>query len=139
MKTEASTVDRAQRLSTLWIAWFLAMLFHVDLGLMPLFHGQSVEIHSHLDAAHLPLLYGSMLGYMLLPLASLVLLSYSGGRANRRWQLWFGIVYSVTNLLHLIADIAIPDRRADQILLMVVLLLIGLAINREAWLWCRRA
>jgi len=35
-----STTNHAQRLITLWIAWLLAMLFHVDLGLMPLFHGQ---------------------------------------------------------------------------------------------------
>jgi len=36
-----STTNHAQRLITLWIAWLLAMLFHVDLDLMPLFHGQS--------------------------------------------------------------------------------------------------
>ena len=35
-----STTNHAKRLITLWIAWLLAMLFHVDLGLMPLFHGQ---------------------------------------------------------------------------------------------------
>ncbi len=35
-----STTNHAQRLITLWIAWLLAMLFHVDLGLMPLFHAQ---------------------------------------------------------------------------------------------------
>ena len=34
-----STTNHAQRLITLWISWLLTMLFHVDLGLMPLFHG----------------------------------------------------------------------------------------------------
>ena len=32
------------------------MLFHVDLGLMPLFHGQSPEIHSHVQEGALLLL-----------------------------------------------------------------------------------
>jgi hypothetical protein len=41
-----STTNHAQRLITLWITWSLAMLFHVELGLMPLFHGQSPEINS---------------------------------------------------------------------------------------------
>jgi hypothetical protein len=41
-----STTNHAQRLITLWIGWLLSMLFQVDLGLMPLFHGQSPEINS---------------------------------------------------------------------------------------------
>jgi hypothetical protein len=41
------SINQVLRLIILWIAWLLAMLFHVDLGLMPLFHGQSPEIHSH--------------------------------------------------------------------------------------------
>lgn len=38
------------------------MLFHVDLGLMPLFRGQSPEIHSHVQEGALPLLFGAVLG-----------------------------------------------------------------------------
>jgi len=41
--------DRALRLRSLWHCWFLALLLHTDLGLMPLFHGLPVEIASHLD------------------------------------------------------------------------------------------
>ena len=51
-----TSVNHALRLITLWIAWLLAMLFHVDLGLMPLFHGQSPEIHSHVQEGALLLL-----------------------------------------------------------------------------------
>jgi len=51
-----STTNHAQRLITLWIAWLLAMLFHVDLGLMPLFHGQSPGINSQVPLGALPLL-----------------------------------------------------------------------------------
>lgn len=48
------SINQPLRLITLWIAWLLAMLFHVDLGLMPLFHGQSPEIHSHVQEGHCP-------------------------------------------------------------------------------------
>ncbi len=37
----AGAIDHGLRLRSLWIAWLLAMLFHVNLGLMPLFHGIS--------------------------------------------------------------------------------------------------
>ncbi|MBM5821394.1 MAG: hypothetical protein FJ082_02740 [Cyanobacteria bacterium K_Offshore_surface_m2_011] len=92
----ATAVDHALRLRSLWIAWLLAMLFHVELGLMPLFHGISPEIHGHVAAARLPLLFGAMLAYVL-----------------------------------------VPDARADQIVLMLAMELIGLLINREALFWWR--
>ncbi len=138
-------VDRALRLRSLWFAWLLAMLFHVDLGLMPLFHGQSPEIESHVDPAQLPLLFAAMLAYFLVPLASIVLIAYAASdpgpavrwRPWRRLHFWISVLYTVTNLPHLLADILVPDARGDQIALMVVLVLIGLLINREGWCWWR--
>jgi hypothetical protein len=41
--TEAASFGFAVRLAGLWAAWLLVMLFHVELGLMPLFHGLSVD------------------------------------------------------------------------------------------------
>jgi hypothetical protein len=84
-----------------------------------------------------------MMVYFLLPLAALLLISWaaSDGRGDgpwrpwRRWHFWLSVVYSVTNLFHLIADIIVPDSRGDQVLLMAILLVIGLLINRQAWLW----
>ena len=132
----------ALRLRTLWIAWFLAMLFHTDLGLMPLFHGLSPEIESHVDPAQLPAVFGAMLGYFLVPLAALVLIAYaetspSGWRRWRWFHLGLGLLYSVTNIAHMVVDILIPDSRLDQVVLMGVMVLIGLLINLESWRWCR--
>jgi hypothetical protein len=139
-----STTNHAQRLITLWIAWLLAMLFHVDLGLMPLFHGQSPEINSQVPLATLPLLFGAMLVYFLLPLLVIVLISFADSAIGpgirwqplRRMHFWLSVVYSITNILHLLSDILVPDARLDQIVLMVVLTLLGLVINIEGWhLW----
>ena len=143
-----SGTRHAPRLITLWISWLLAMLFHVDLGLMPLFHGQSPEIESHVPASALPLLFGAMLGYFLLPLIAIVLIAYADTAAApaRRWRpwrrihFWFSVVYSITNLPHLIADIVVPDARPDQIVLMLALTGCGLLINLEGWrLWKQNA
>lgn len=138
----------ALRLRHLWTAYLLAMLFHVDLGLMPLFHGLSPEIESHVPKENLAWLFWAMLIYFLIPLGSLLLIAYADGSEHgsqrRFWQRWrafhFGIsvVYTITNIPHLIADILVPDSRGDQVFLMVVLLGLGLLINREAWLWWRR-
>lgn len=139
-------IDHALRLRSLWNAWLLAMLFHVELGLMPLFHGLSAKTESQINPAQLPLLFGTMLIYFLAPLAALVLIAYAASDPNgvqrwrpwRRLHFWLSLSYTATNIPHLAADILVPDSRPDQVLLMLVMVAIGLLINLEAWRWWRQ-
>jgi hypothetical protein len=140
------SIDHALRLRQLWLTYLLAMLFHVNLGLMPLFHGLSPEIESHVNPDRLPLVYWGMLIYFLLPLLAILLITWTASNPDtvgrwrwwRRAHFWLSVVYTVTNVPHLLADIVVPDSRGDQVALMVVLLGIGLLINREGWLWWRQ-
>jgi hypothetical protein len=119
------------------------MLFHVELGLMPLFHGCSVEIKSRVPASRLPRIFWAMLWYFLIPLFAMLLAIHAvtepaGWSATTGWrqlQCFLALVYSITNFAHLVADIRIPDSRSDQVFLMLVLTLVGLLLNLETWLW----
>lgn len=144
-RANRAPVQRGGRLQALWLAWLLAMLFHVNLGLMPLFHGISPEIESQVAPSQLPLVFGAMLAYFLLPLVALVVIAYATSedpqqppawlRPWQRFHLGLSVVYTFTNVGHLLADILVPDSRPDQVALMVVMVVLGLLINREAWLW----
>lgn len=133
----------ALRVAALWAAWLLVMLFHVELGLMPLFHGCSVEIKSQVSSAQLPRIFLAMLIYFLIPVVAMLLavhavtdrLAWSRSAGWRGAQFWLSATYSFTNLAHLVADIQIPDSRLDQVLLMVVLTVIGLLLSWQAWQW----
>ena len=135
----------AFRLAVLWAGWLLVMLFHVELGLMPLFHGRSVEIESRVSASSLPQIFLAMLIYFLLPVLAMLLafhaatdpLGWSGTALMRVLQFWFSAVYCVSNLIHLVADIRIPDARADQVVLMTALSLLGFWLCWQAWQWWR--
>lgn len=135
----------ALRVAGLWGAWLLLMVFHVELGLMPLFHGASVEIESQVAASQLPPLFLAMLLYFLIPVLAMLLALHAFTEPARwtntpRWRqshFWLTVVYSVTNLLHLLADLRLPDARTDQVLLMLALTLVGLQLNRDTWLWWR--
>jgi hypothetical protein len=137
------TIAPALRVAALWGAWLLLMLFHVELGLMPLFHGASVEIQSQVPARQLPRLFLAMLLYVLLPVWALLLAVHAatapaGWSAAVGWraaQFALSLLYSATNVVHLIADIRIPDSRGDQVLLMLVLTLVGGLLNLETWRW----
>jgi hypothetical protein len=63
----------ALRVAALWAAWLFVMLFHVKLGLMPLFHGCSVEIKSQVSSAQLPRIFLAMLIYFLIPVVAMLL------------------------------------------------------------------
>ncbi|MEB3307105.1 MAG: hypothetical protein VKK98_03030 [Cyanobacteriota bacterium] len=140
---EALSFGYSIRLAGLWAAWLLVMLFHVELGLMPLFHGLSVEIRSQVSSSRLPALFIAMLFYFMLPVGALLVAVHAvadpvGWSASPPWraaQFWFSMVYSLSNVIHLIADIRIPDSRTDQVLLMTGLTLIGLLISQQAWAW----
>jgi hypothetical protein len=139
-------IDHALRLRTLWAAYLLAMLFHVDLGLMPLFHGLSPEIGSQVQSARLGVLFWAMLLYFLIPLFCLLRIAWAASQPLRpgHWRGWrrshwlISLVYTATNIPHLLADILVPDSRGDQVALMAVLVVIGLMINREGWAWWRQ-
>lgn len=141
------SIDHALRLRSLWFCWLLSMLFHVDLGLMPLFHGLSPAIESQVPKDSLPLLFWGMLIYFLLPLLAILLIAYAASdpqhsRQWRRWRrlhFWLSILYTFTNIPHLIADILVPDSRGDQVALMLVLVILGVLINVEGWRWWRSA
>lgn len=139
-------IDHALRLRQLWLAYLLAMVFHVELGLMPLFHGLSPEIESHVNPKGLPWVFWGMLIYFLIPMLAILLITWTASNpattARWRWwrrvHFWLSVVYTITNVPHLIADIVVPDSRGDQVALMVVLLLLGLLINVEGWRWWRQ-
>ncbi|MEY3543966.1 MAG: hypothetical protein RLZZ247_123 [Cyanobacteriota bacterium] len=131
------------RVAALWAAWLLIMLFHVELGLMPLFHGCSVEIKTQVSADRLPRLFLAMFVYFTIPVLAMLLavhavtqpLGWASGSGWRAAQFWLSAAYTLTNVGHLIADIRIPDSRLDQVLLMLVLTIIGLLLSWEAWSW----
>jgi hypothetical protein len=142
---DAFISPHAIRLAGLWIAWLLVMLFHVELGLMPLFHGRSVVIQSDVPVRQLPRVFLAMLLYFLIPVVAMLLVvhaiadpgGWSAGVGWRAGQFWLSLIYSLSNGIHLVADIRIPDSRGDQVLLMVLLTLLGLLINQQAWAWWR--
>ena len=125
------------KIIALWTIFLLGMLFHTQLGLMPLFHGLDVALsHAQDSDAILPVLWG-MLAFFALPMAAIALVAFSDSRQVRRFHFGFTVLYSVLNFAHMGADAFVPPRVWPQIVLMMILFVIGLPLNLVSWQWFR--
>ena len=121
-----------QKIIALWTSFLLGILFHTDLALMPLFHDMEVE-HSH-ASNNIHAVFGFMLLFFLLPMIMIIWTSFTTAKSYRRFHFGFTVVYSVLNLGHLIADIAVKAPWY-QLVLMTLLFVIGLFLNLISFQW----
>jgi hypothetical protein len=109
------------------------LLFHTDLGLMPLFHGQSVA-HSH-DTRDISWVLWLMLAFFVPPLMAIILPTFTNSKRYRTGHFWLTVIYSFLNLSHLIADLLVTPIEWYQIVLMTILVLIGIVLNLVSYRW----
>ena len=123
------------KIITLWAVFLLGTLFHTQLGLMPLFHNQSIAITDAHASGEIAWILWLMLGFFVIPMLIMVFSLFT--EAKRYRQLHFGItvVYSILNLIHTIADLLVTPIAWFQIALMVLLFLVGLLLNWVSWRW----
>jgi hypothetical protein len=123
----------SQQISALWTVFLLALLFHTDLGLMPLFHGQSIA-NSH-DTNDISWVLWLMLLFFLPPLFAIILPTFTDRRTYRIGHFWLTVFYSCFNLIHLLADLSVQPIAWYQIVLMTILSVIGVLLNLVSYRW----
>ncbi|MBF2097287.1 MAG: hypothetical protein IGQ88_02780 [Gloeomargaritaceae cyanobacterium C42_A2020_066] len=119
----------------LWILFLLGLLFHVQLGLMPLFHGLDVTVSPAENLAAIGGIIWLMLAFFLLPLVAILGTAFTTALPYRLLHFGFTILYSVLNFFHLLADIFETPVLGYQITLMGFLFAIGLWLNVVSWRW----
>jgi len=124
-----------EKIISLWIVFLLGLLFHTQLGLMPLFHGLDVVTARSQSMAEIAPIMWLMLGFFALPMAAIVGTVMTTTRRYRSIHFGFTVVYTMLNLSHLIADLVVQPIAWYQIALMVILLAIGLLINVVSFQW----
>jgi hypothetical protein len=124
-----------QKIIILWIVFLLGLLFHTQLGLMPLFHGISVaELQAQSLAQITPVLW-LMLAFFVLPLLAIVATLFVGSKPYRKFHFGLTLVFTILNFAHLIADLMVQPIAWYQITLMMFLLAIGLLLNIVSFQW----
>jgi hypothetical protein len=126
-----------QKIVILWIVFLLGLLFHTQLGLMPLFHGISVAEFQAQSLAQIAPVFWLMLAFFVLPIVAIVATLFLDSKAYRKFHFGLTLVFTVLNFAHLIADLMVQPIVWYQIALMVFLLAIGLLLNIVSFQWMR--
>ncbi len=126
-----------ERINALWTVFLLGTLFHTDLGLMPLFHGQTVALSDAHGTANVSGILWLMLVFFTLPLVAIIATAFTHSRRYRVIHFGFTIIYSVLNFLHVTLDLMVKPIAWYQIALMIFLFGIGLLLNWVSWQWMK--
>lgn len=131
-------INHREKIINLWIVFLLGMLFHTQLGLMPLFHGLGVaESQPATSLNEVSGIFWLMLGFFVLPLLAIIGTTFIENKRYRVLHFSFTIFYGFMNLIHLILDLLLPQVILYQIALMVFLFLIGLLLIFVAYKWMK--
>jgi hypothetical protein len=131
-------VNYRERIIALWTVFLLGILFHTQLGLMPLFHGLSVvESQKATNLNDISGIMWLMLGFFVLPMLGIIVTAFTDSKRYRIIHFGLTVFYSIMNLLHLVLDLFVQPVLWYQIALMVLLFFVGLLLNITAFKWMR--
>jgi uncharacterized membrane protein len=124
-----------EKIITLWAVFLLGTLFHTQLGLMPLFHNQSVALAHSRETDNITWILWSMLAFFVVPMVAMIATLFNDSKRYRKAHFGITLFYSAMNLFHIVADLLVKPIAWYQISLMVVLFLIGLLLNLVSLQW----
>ncbi len=128
-------VNHREQIITLWIVFLLGTLFHTHLGLMPLFHNQSIAASDANGIESIAWILWLMLGFFVVPMMAIIATLFNDSRRYRKLHFGITVFYSMMNFFHLIADLLVKPIAWYQITLMLILFVLGLLLNVISWRW----
>ncbi|MBD2512422.1 hypothetical protein H6G91_35315 [Nostoc muscorum FACHB-395] len=132
------SIKLPEKIIVLWIVFLLGLLFHTQLGLMPLFHDLSVaDSHAKSMAEIAPVMW-LMLGFFVLPMIAIVATLLIDSSRYRRFHFGFSVIYSILNFAHLVSELTVKPIIWYQVVLVGILFVLGLFITRISWEWMQQ-
>ncbi len=128
-------ISHPHKIITLWAVFLLGTLFHTQLGLMPLFHNQSIALPNANETENISWILWLMLGFFAVPMILMIITLFDHSKRYRQIHFGTTVFYSIMNLFHVIADLLVTPIAWYQIFLMVILFMIGLLLNLVAFQW----
>ena len=127
-----------ERIKGLWLCFVLLLLFHTQLSLMPLYHNDTIKVND-MNPIQQQEIFLLMLGYYSIPLLIYLVLCWNTSTLCRfdlfcHTHFFITLIYSLSNIMHFVSEILF-SKRPDQIILTFLMLIIGILLNLQSWLY----
>ena len=137
-----NSVNYQENIVALWTVFLLGMLFHLQLALMPLFHGIDVAImsHHHQEAAimaEIESILWRMLLFFIVPIVAIVGTVFYQFKRLRLFHFGLTLVYTALSFVHLVADLLVVSVTWYQIVLILLLSIVGILLNIVSYQWLK--
>jgi hypothetical protein len=131
-------VNYQEKIIALWSVFLLGILFHTQLGLMPLFHSLPVaESQKATTISEISGVMWLMLGFFVVPMLAIIGTAFADFKRYRVIHFGLTVFYTIMNLLHLVLDLFVTPIFWYQITLMALLFGVGLLLNFTAYQWMK--
>ena len=134
------------RLLVTWIAYFVLLLFHDDLSILPSIFSSRTLQHHNLSEIEIEVLLLWMVVFVAVPLALLLVITNTITQPKHKttnWELkdirviyfinyYVSIIYTILNIIHSFTELFVAIS-LSQIFLCILLLILGFKINHESY------
>ena len=125
------------KIVSLWTVFLLGTLFHTQLGLMPLFHNQSIALERAEGTEPIGWILWLMLMFFMVPLVAMLMVTFKRTYSLRKLHFGVTVLFSILNFAHLVADLLVQPIAWHQIVLMSFLFFVGIVLNIVSFQWLR--
>ncbi|BAY07367.1 hypothetical protein [Calothrix sp. NIES-2098] len=122
------------KIIALWVVFLFGMVFHSQLGFMPILYGEDVTMASYkgkMPVSH-PWL---MLGFFVIPMIAITTTVFYDFYLYRVIHFGITVLYTVMNFIHAAMDLTVRPIEWYQIALMVIVFINGIFLNILAYQW----
>lgn len=132
------SLNKQEKIIALWIVFLFGTVFHTQLALMPLLHGENVVMPN--TQGRMPAFESwLMLGFFVLPAIAIVMTAFNNSRRYRLIHFCLTIVFTVVNFIHFGFDLTVQPLAWHQISLIFLILVNSLLLNIISLQWlCER-
>jgi hypothetical protein len=130
------SLNKQEKIIALWIIFLFGTIFHTQLALMPLLHGENVVMPK--AQGRMPAFESwLMLGFFILPAIAIAMTAFNNARRYRLVHFCLTVFFTVVNAIHFVLDLAVQQIVWHQIVLVFFLLVNSVLLNIVSLQWLR--
>jgi len=131
------SLNKQEKIIALWVIFLFGTVFHTQLALMPLLHGENNVVMPKAQGRMPAFESWLMLGFFILPAIAIAMTAFNNARRYRLVHFGLTVFFTIVNFIHFAFDLAVQPIVWHQIVLVFLLLVNSVLLNIVSLQWLR--